>query len=246
MDTVLQEQIQQLEIDLDTLPKHIAIIMDGNGRWAEAQKKPRHFGHQQGYKTLTDVITHCNNLGVSYLSVYAFSTENWTRPKKEVSFLMTLLKTVLKKELHQLIDNKVRLKFLGDKQALGKDVLELITMSEAKTAQFEGLQVNIMFNYGSKHELVQAVQGIVEDGTPAKEITEELISEKLYTNGIPDPDILIRPGGEHRISNFMFWQCAYAELFFIDKFWPEFTCEDLLTIIAQFQKRDRRFGGLTT
>jgi len=245
METSLQDKIQSLGIDLETIPKHVAIIMDGNGRWAETQNKPRHIGHQQGYKTLTNVITHCNDLGISYLSVYAFSTENWTRPKKEVSFLMTLLKTVLKKELHQLIDNQVRLKFLGDKSALSKDIMQLIEISESKTAHFEGLQVNIMFNYGSKHELVQAVQSLIQDGTPADAITEDLINDHLYTKDIPDPDILVRPGGEHRISNFMFWQCAYAELFFLDKFWPEFTRDDLLTIIAQYQKRDRRFGGLT-
>ncbi len=236
--------LDKYSIDRSSIPKHIAIIMDGNGRWAKEKGEARYVGHQKGYQTLTETIEHCDALGISYLSVYAFSTENWKRPKTEVSFLMTLLKKVLKNEIHKLINNKVKLRFYGDMSELSQDVSNLIKESEEKTANFTGLQVNIMFNYGSRNELCSAVKTISSRGLKDAEITEELITETLYTHDLPDPEILIRPGGEYRLSNFMLWQCAYSELFFTETLWPDFSLHELVSIIKSFQDRHRRFGGL--
>jgi undecaprenyl diphosphate synthase len=245
------EQIEhfckRFNIDKNKSPKHIAIIMDGNGRWATNQKKTRVTGHKKGVDVLKQTIENCMLANVRYLSVYAFSTENWTRPKIEVTFLMNLFRSLLKKDVAELHKENIKIKCLGDLKELPEDIQSLIKKSEDLTEKNTTFQLNIMVNYGSKRELTQASIRMAEDINNGKltDITDETLSNYLYTSDIPDPDILIRPGGELRLSNFMLWQLAYSEYFFLDTLWPDFNDETLAKIIVQFQNRDRRFGGLT-
>ena len=235
---------QEYGIDLTRIPQHIAIIMDGNGRWAKKRLMPRNLGHRQGQKQLKKTLVNCVKLGVKYLSVYVFSTENWRRPEEEVSFLLKFLKSTIQDELNELIKEGVCLKFLGDLSQFDQSLLDMISDSESKTKDNTNIQLNVMLNYGGRREIIDAVKTYIKNGGDIDTLTEDNIQPCLYTEGIPDPDILIRTGGDLRISNFMLWQAAYSEFFFLDVFWPEFDFEELVKVIGEFQSRDRRFGGL--
>ena len=192
------------------LPRHIAIIMDGNGRWAKKRSLPRSAGHAAGAKTFKDIARYCNKIGLEYLTVYAFSTENWKRPKEEVDGIMKLLRDYLI-DAENFKDENIRVKFLGNLEVLDEDIKALIKKNEDGSKDATGLNLNIAINYGGKDEITRAVRDIVKEGIPAEEITEEVISEHLYTKGMPDPDFIIRPSGEYRLSNYLIWQSAYAE-----------------------------------
>jgi len=244
----LEEICNKYSINPKTLPKHVAIIMDGNGRWAKQQGKQRIMGHKAGVEALKRSIRACAYLGIHYLSVYAFSTENWKRPSAEVKFLMQLLKNLLDKDLQELHEDGARLKCIGDINGLDKSLRKKIATAEELTKDNTAIQFNIMINYGSRMEITHAVSEIakkVKDGT-LDEVTEDTISEHLMTSDSPDPDILIRTSGEERISNYMLWQISYSELFFIDTLWPDFDESHLGRIVSQYQNRDRRYGGLNT
>lgn len=229
------------------MPEHIAIIMDGNRRWARAQGKQPSEGHKAGAETLRQIAKDCNNLGIKYLTVYAFSTENWKRSKEEVSYLMFLLKSYLKDFAKKANKENIKLKVLGNIDILEKDLQKSIINAVNETKNCTGLTLNIAFNYGGRAEIVNAAKKIahkIENKMlNIEDIDEALFAQNLYTENQPDPDILIRPGGELRVSNYLLWQLAYTEFFFIQKFWPEFTKQDLLEIIEEFNKRNRKFGG---
>jgi undecaprenyl diphosphate synthase len=246
MDTPLASLCTTHHIEISKIPTHVAIIMDGNGRWAKQRNKPRTFGHQSGVSALKEAITSAAEFGIKYISFWAFSTENWKRPKKEVSFLMKLIKTVLLKELSSLKKNGVRIKFYGFFDVLPKDVQKSITKFESETQENTVIQVNIMLNYGSRQEITEAFKSISAKNLPLTDITEETISNHLLTHDIPDPDILIRTSGEYRISNFLLWQLSYTELFFLDTLWPDFNRTHLIEVLQQFSQRDRRYGGVST
>lgn len=218
-----------------TTPQHIAIIMDGNGRWAAARNLPRTAGHKAGADALRKTIAEAGRLGVKYLTVYAFSSENWSRPEKEVSFLMDLLRMQLKSQLADMHKNNIILKVIGDRDKLQADIRKDIENAEKLTATNTGLTLLIALSYGSRQEILDAVKK--SGGDPAK------FEESLQTYGIPDPDLLIRTSGEHRISNFLLWQMAYTELYFTDKFWPDFAEQDLADAITDYSTRERRFGN---
>lgn len=220
--------------------KHIAIIMDGNGRWAEMQGKKRVKGHEAGAKVVKEITTYCsNNEEIERLTLYAFSTENWKRPRLEVEFLMKLLEKYLKDELPSYLENNVKFEPIGDTRAFSKSLQKTIKMVEEKTAHCDGLVQSLALNYGAQDEILRAVNSLKKS---EKEITNEMLSNALDCK--EDVDILIRTGGDRRLSNFLLWQAAYAELFFIDKLWPDFTPKDLEKIVKEFTKRERRFGGL--
>ena len=226
--------------------KHIAIIMDGNRRWAKKKYLPSAIGHQKGVEALKTTVKACHEYGVKYLTVYAFSTENWNRSQDEVNFLMGLLAKTISNELMELHENHVRIKFIGDISVLNDDLKDILINAETVTQDNDGVQLQIAFNYGSRAELTKAVKDILDDVQKGKlskdEITEDTISSKLYTSEIPDPDLLIRTGGEKRISNYLLWQCAYTEIFVTDTFWPDFGYETLSEAIEEFHNRSRRFG----
>ncbi len=236
------------KINMKSLPKHIAIIMDGNGRWAAKRMLPRNLGHRAGVEALRDVIKTASNIGVNYLTLYAFSTENWKRPASEVSMLMKLLIEYLKKEVAELDDNNVKIQVIGDIKQLPDEVIAEIDRAINKTKSNDGLCVNIALNYGGRLEIVNAVKKISEkiknNQVQVNEIDENLIESFLYTANIPDPELLIRTSGEIRLSNFLLWQCAYSEFWFTDVYWPDFKGEDLLKAISDYQNRKRRFGGI--
>jgi len=220
--------------------KHIAIIMDGNGRWAELQGKKRVKGHEKGAKVVKQITTYCSDVPeIERLTLYAFSTENWKRPRLEVEFLMKLLDTYLKKELPVYLENNVRFEPIGDLNAFSKSLQKTIKMVEEKTAHCDGLVQSLALNYGAQDEIIRAVNSLK---TTQTEITTEMLSSALDAKC--DVDVLIRTGGDHRLSNFLLWQAAYAELFFTDTLWPDFTVQDLEKIIKKFTKIERRFGGL--
>lgn len=225
----------------ERLPSHIAIVMDGNGRWAKQRFMPRIVGHKNGAESLRATIKTCAALGIQVLSVYAFSTENWKRPEEEVSFLMGFIKEMLAKETAALHTENIKIRVLGDLQALDSSIQAQIEKSETLTQQNDRMQFNILINYGSRREIVHTMNVLAKTNTP---ITEDSVSEHLYTGGLPDPDVLIRTGGDHRISNFLLWQCAYSELFFLDTLWPDFDKHALIDVIKKYQSRERRFGGL--
>ncbi len=225
------------------MPTHIAIIMDGNGRWAKKRSLPRFAGHTAGAKNFKSIARYCNKIGLKYLTVYAFSTENWKRPKEEVDNIMNLLREYLL-DTKNFKGENIKLQFIGDLEPLDNDIKELIKTAEADSADATGLIVNIALNYGGRDEIVKAVQKIINKGIKAEDITEDLISENLYTAGMPDPDFIIRPSGEFRLSNYLIWQSAYAEYWFSDILWPDFSEKDLDTAIEDFNKRNRRFGGV--
>ncbi len=225
------------------LPTHIAIIMDGNGRWAKKRGMPRTAGHVAGAKTFKNIARYCNKIGLKYLTVYAFSTENWKRPKEEVSSIMNLLRDYLK-DAENFKDENIRVKFIGNLEVLDDDIKALIEKNEKGSENATGLTLNIAINYGGRDEITNAVKKIVKNGILAEEITEETISQNLYTKDCPDPDFIIRPSGEYRLSNYLIWQSAYAEYWFSDILWPDFKPKHLDKAIEEYQKRNRRFGGV--
>lgn len=230
--------------DSPVIPTHIAIIMDGNGRWAKARGLNRSMGHQQGVETVREITTACSNMGVKFLTLYTFSTENWNRPADEVAALMSLILTSLEEEL--FMKNNVRLRIIGDLGRLPDVVRESILDLEARTAQNSGMTMVIALSYSSRWEITETVRQIAADAAAGKlqpaDIREELISSRLTTAFMPDPDLLIRTGGEVRLSNYLLWQCAYTEFYFCDTFWPDFHAADLQKAIAWFNHRERRFG----
>lgn len=230
------------------VPQHIAIIMDGNGRWAKARGLPRTAGHKKGADAVRAVVKACGEMGVDYLTLYAFSSENWSRPQDEVSDLMALLRWYLKKELAELHKQGIRLRVIGDRSALADDIVSLIENAEQKTAANTKMTLIIAISYGAHQEIVHAVQKLAEDvkaGTlEPSDITASVIEQRLYTTDLPAPDLIIRTSGEQRLSNFMLWQAAYSEFLFVDTLWPNFGRDDLSAAISEFQRRDRRFGGV--
>ncbi|MFH1725771.1 MAG: isoprenyl transferase [Elusimicrobiota bacterium] len=224
------------------IPRHIAIIMDGNGRWAESRRLPRVAGHKAGVEAVRATVRACGELGVSVLTLYSFSTENWLRPKEEVSELMSLLAWALRRETADLDKNNVRLMASGRVDGLPATVRRELSRSITKLQKNTGLILNLAINYGARSEIVDAVNSLIRDGV--RTISEEEISGRLYTAGLPDPDLMIRTSGEIRISNFLLWQSAYAEFYSTPVYWPEFRKPDLLEAIADYQRRERRFGGL--
>jgi len=227
-------------IDIKRLPRHVAIIMDGNGRWAKKRGLPRILGHRAGAKTIRTIVEAASDMGIGALTLYAFSTENWSRPTLEVRGLMLILKEFLKKELAKMMRNNIKMRTIGNVSALPQPALKELNHVIEETKNNSGMVLNLALNYGARQELVNAVQHIV-DAQPAK-VTEEIIGKYLYTHGLPDPDILIRTSGELRISNFLLWQIAYTELYFTQVLWPDFKPADLVEAIVEFQKRERRFG----
>ncbi len=225
------------------LPTHIAIIMDGNGRWAKKHSLPRTAGHAAGSKNFKDIARYCNKIGLKYLTVYAFSTENWKRPKEEVDNIMKIFREYLE-DAKNFKDENIQVQFIGDRSALDKDIQRLMKESEDASANATGLHLNIAINYGGRDEIVHAVKQIISNNTSAQDITEQTISNNLYTAGQPDPDFIIRPSGEYRLSNYLIWQSAYAEYWFSDILWPDFKPKDLEMAIEEFNHRNRRFGGL--
>lgn len=222
--------------------QHIAIIMDGNRRWAKEKFLPSAMGHQKGVDSLRNTMRLFDEFGIKYLTVYAFSTENWNRKKEEVEFLMGLLAKTLLNELDDMHKENVKITFLGDISKLNKNLIEIVEKAQEKTRNNTGVNLNIAFNYGSRDEIVNAVKSIVEEGLSPDEITEQTITDRLYTKNIPDPDLLIRTGGEKRISNYLLWQLAYSEIYVTDAYWPEFGKEELIKAVLEFEKRNRRFG----
>lgn len=230
------------------VPNHIAIILDGNGRWAKAKGMPRGYGHIKGCANLEQICYDIKDLGVKYLTVYAFSTENWKRPEEEVGALMGLFKQYLKDALEDLLNDDIKIRFLGDTSMFSADLQELIaeTIETGKTRT--GMVLNLAMNYGSRAEITRAAQNLAEQvkngALQPSEITEQMLSDHMYTYGEPDPDLIIRPSGEYRLSNFLLWQSAYSELIFMDVLWPDFTTEDLEHCLDEYAKRNRRFGGV--
>lgn len=236
------------QIDKNTLPRHIAIIMDGNGRWAQKRGLPRSIGHKAGVEALREIVKACSNLEIDVLTVYAFSTENWSRPKDEVNILMNLLTDYLRRELEELHENNVQIRMIGNLTQLPKEAQIELRRSIDRTKNNRGLILNLALNYGGRAEIRQAMikigERIAQGTLKPDEITDEIISESLFTSGLPDPDLLIRTSGEIRISNFLLWQIAYTEIFVVDCLWPDFNPDRLYEAILVYQRRDRRFGGL--
>ncbi len=234
------------QIDLSRLPAHVAIIMDGNGRWAKGKGKLRVFGHHNGVVSVRDVVEGAGELGVKYLTLYTFSTENWNRPKLEVTAIMELLISTINKEIAQLMKNNVRLNAIGDLSQLPQKCHRELQGAINKTAANTGLTLTLALSYSSRKEIMQAAKNLafkVKSGElQPEDITEEAFAQQLYTHKLPDPELLIRTSGEYRISNYLLWQIAYAELYFTHKLWPDFRREDLYEAILDYQKRERRFG----
>ncbi len=229
------------------IPNHVAIILDGNGRWAKSKGMPRGYGHIKGCENLERICEVAKELGIKYLTVYAFSTENWKRSKEEVEGLMKLFRNYLKKCMKLSKENKMRVKVIGDPSAFDEDIQKSIVEVEAYSSQFDELHFQIALNYGSRDEITRAVNRMLEDqrnGILTQPVTEETISSYLDTAGIPDPDLLIRTSGEQRLSNYLMWQLAYTEFYFTQVPWPDFDKEELVKAIEKFNKRDRRFGGV--
>ncbi len=232
-----------LEIDENNIPFHVAIIMDGNGRWAKKRGLSRIKGHKAGAKAIENALDSALHLGVKVITVYAFSTENWVRPEYEVSVLMTLLFQFLKLQKKKLLDKDIKLSIIGDRSKLPLFVNREIDNVLEETKNNKSLIFNIALNYGGRAEIINAVKGIIEKGLKKEDISEEVFSKFLYTKDLPDPDLLIRTSGEIRVSNFLLWQIAYAELYFTDVLWPDFDTIEMLKAIIEYQKRERRFGG---
>jgi len=234
------------DIDLQKLPRHIAIIMDGNGRWAKQHALGRIMGHQKGVEAVRKTVRLCREIGIQYLTLYAFSVENWLRPDQEVAALMQILRQYLRSELAEMMENDIRLHAIGDIDGLQAPVRKLLAETMARTAGNRGMVLNLALSYGGQDEIIRAVRRIAEDvreGTlAAEDITRESFAAYLYTAGIPDPDLLIRTSGEFRISNFLLWQSAYTEFYFTGVLWPDFDKKDLFAAIADYQRRERRYG----
>lgn len=236
------------DIDKDKLPVHIGIIMDGNGRWAKKRGLPRHLGHQEGMRKVVQIVEACKELGIGNLTLYAFSTENWKRPSIEIEALMNLLVVFVRKELKRLNENNLKIKVLGDISKLPDLPMREVERAVGITASNTGMTLNIALNYGGRQEVTMAVKDILRDVNKGNinidEIDEKLISDYLYTKGQPDPDLIIRPSGELRLSNFLIYQAAYSEFWFSDVLWPDFNANHLYNAIVDYQKRNRRFGGV--
>lgn len=230
------------KINKENLPNHIAITMDGNGRWAKTKGKFRVFGHQKGVKAVRDTVEAAAEIGLKYLTLYAFSTENWNRPKIEVDALMTLLISTINKERKTLMDNNIRLSAIGNLKDLPNKCQKELKEAIKRTKENNGTNLILALSYSGHWEIINAIKQIIKEGVSEEEINEEMFSQYLSTKGVPNPELLIRTSGEHRISNFLLWQIAYSELYFTEKLWPEFTKEDLFEAIFEFQKRERRFG----
>lgn len=225
------------------IPTHIAIIMDGNGRWAKKRSLPRTAGHAAGSKKFKEIARYCNKIGVKHLTVYAFSTENWRRPQEEVDAIMNIFRDYLRDSAKFKSEN-IKLEFIGDRSGMPEDIVELMAQAEYDSKDATGLKCYMAINYGGRDELVHAVKDIINEGISAEDITEETISSHIYTRHYPDPELVIRPSGEYRLSNFLIWQSAYSEFWFSNVLWPDFTTDDLDRAIDDYNKRNRRFGGV--
>ena len=233
------------QVDFERLPRHVAVIMDGNGRWAAQRHLPRVEGHRAGIDSVRDIVETSARIGIEVLTLYAFSVENWKRPAMEVSTLMTLLKRYLRLELNTLLRNNIRFNVIGREDELARDIRAELKAAEEKTAANTGMLFNIALNYGGRAEIVEAARRLLAAGVRPDELDEQRFAGFLYTAGQPDPDLLIRTSGEIRVSNFLLWQIAYAEIWVTDTLWPDFRKRDLLEAILAYQKRDRRYGGIT-
>lgn len=236
------------DLDMQNIPQHIAIIMDGNGRWAKAQGKARTFGHAAGAETLKTIVRAADKLGVKVMTAYAFSTENWKRSVQEVSFIMELIAKYLAKEIDEFNANNVQVRFIGSREGLPQVLLDKLDAAIASTGNNTGIVLNLAINYGGQAEILQAVRSLAASAKAGEidvaDINEKILEDRLYTKGLPMPDLLIRPGGDKRISNFLLWQIAYAEIWYTDTYWPDFTPDNLVEAILSFQGRERRFGGV--
>ncbi len=246
---VTPEEASLLEkLDLGRLPRHVAVIMDGNGRWAQKRHLPRIAGHRSGTQSARTTIETCARLKIETLTLYAFSVENWRRPKTEIDFLMALLREYLRKEMPLIQKNNIRMRFLGRMDELPAGVQNDVRDAMEKTAGNKGMVLCVALNYGGRAEIVDAMNAILSErnghGTSEDKVTEEQLSQHLYTEGLPDPDLLIRTSGEMRVSNFLLWQIAYAEIFVTETLWPDFNRARLLESLLEFQKRERRYGGI--
>ena len=250
LEKVIDDKITDLliKIDKEKLPKHIAIIMDGNGRWATRKGLPRSYGHKQGVSVLKKILKAAKNLGCKVITVYAFSTENWTRPRKEIDFLINLFSEVLKNEIKKIHEESIKIKFIGDLTPFPKNLKEIISSSESLTKNNNKFLFNVCVNYGGRQEIVKVAKELALKSSAGEikpsEINEELFDSELLTRGIKDPELLIRTSGEKRISNFLLWQLAYSEIYISDVLWPEFNEYEFLKAIIDYQSRNRRFGGI--
>ncbi len=243
---IFKKQPPAPQVDYARLPRHVAIILDGNGRWAKARGLPRTAGHGAGAEAFRRIGNYCKDIGIEYLTVYAFSTENWKRPPEEVRTIMAIFEKYMMEALSIMERDRFKMRFFGDISALSPRLQELMAAAEEKSTHYEGCQMNMCINYGGRDEIIRAVRRYAQefkDGT-APELTEETFGNYLYSAGIPDPDLIIRTSGEERLSNFLPWQGAYSELYFTDVLWPDFTERDMDAALAEFQRRDRRFGGV--
>ena len=243
-----RKKTKETEIDASRLPTHIGVIMDGNGRWAKRRGLPRSAGHQAGADALKKIVTECNKMGIKYITVYAFSTENWKRPKDEVDFLMNLLLSYLKDAERSLAGENVVIRAIGSREELSEEIREQILKTEEFTKNNTGIVMNIALNYGSREEIVNAARAIAKKAVSGEitpdDIDAEMISNHLYTKNQPDPDFIIRTSNEQRLSNFMMWQASYSEFYFTERLWPDFSVKDLHKAIIEYQSRDRRYGGV--
>lgn len=243
-----RKKTKETEIDTSRLPTHIGVIMDGNGRWAKRRGLPRSAGHQAGADALKKIVTECNKMGIKYITVYAFSTENWKRPKDEVDFLMNLLLSYLKDAQRSLAGENVVIRAIGSRAELSEEICEQILETEEFTKNNTGIVMNIALNYGSREEIVNAAREIAKKAVLGEitpdDIDAEMISNNLYTKNQPDPDFIIRTSNEQRLSNFMMWQASYSEFYFTERLWPDFSVKDLHKAIIEYQSRDRRYGGV--
>ncbi len=239
---------KEYSIDDIIMPEHVGIIMDGNGRWAQKRGLPRSAGHSAGANNFRKIIRYCSDIGIKYLTMYAFSTENWKRPKDEVGALMKLFKQYLEEALRDFQDDSIKLRFIGDTTAFSDDIQELMKEAVEGSANRDGMVLNLAMNYGGRDELVMAAKKIAEQVKKGEitvdDINDKLISDSIYTAGQPDPDLIIRPSGEYRTSNFLLWQSAYSEYVIMDKLWPDFTFDDMNYALVEYAKRNRRFGGV--
>ena len=238
------EEALARQVNFDRLPAHVAVIMDGNGRWAAQRHLPRVEGHRAGIQSVREVVEGSARLGIKVLTLYAFSVENWKRPASEVSTLMLLLKRYLRLELNTLLTNNIRFRVIGRAADLSPDIRRELTMAEEQTAGNTGMLFNIALNYGGRAEIVEAARALLAAGIPPEDLDEQRFAAFLYTAGQPDPDLLIRTSGEMRVSNFLLWQIAYAEIWVTETLWPDFRKRHLLEAIVAYQKRDRRYGGI--
>ncbi len=245
---IFKKAKKKISLEDIILPEHIGIIMDGNGRWAKKRGLPRTAGHTAGAQTFRRIARYCSDIGIKHLTVYAFSTENWKRPKEEVDAIMKLFKEYMLEAISDFQDDSIVVKFIGDRSVFSDEMLELIERNENDSKDRDGMVLNIAMNYGGRDEIVHAVKNIATDIKDGKlnvdDIDAQLISDSIYTSGQPDPDLIIRPSGEYRTSNFLLWQSAYAEYCIMDVLWPDFKSEDLDKALIEYAKRNRRFGGI--